>query len=69
MQGYRQETEQKVPVAGAEIARESPAQETLISRTHLFLPHDLPPTKKVSPDFEGPFRQLLKSSAREKNQV
>ena len=26
----------------------SPAQETLISRTHLFLPHDLPPTKKSS---------------------
>ena len=26
----------------------SPARETLISRTHLFLPHDLPPTKKSS---------------------
>ena len=26
----------------------SPAQETLISSTHLFLPHDLPPTKKSS---------------------
>ena len=25
----------------------SPARETLISRTHLFLPHDLPPTKKI----------------------
>jgi hypothetical protein len=25
----------------------SSAQETLISRTHLFLPHDLPPTKKI----------------------
>jgi hypothetical protein len=24
----------------------SPARETLISRTHLFLLHDLPPTKK-----------------------
>ena len=36
------------------------------------LPHDLPPTKIFSPDFEGPFRpscQLSKSSAREKNQV
>ena len=36
------------------------------------LPHDLPPTKKFSPDFEGPFRpsrQLSKSSSREKNQV
>ena len=29
----------------------SPAQETLISRTHLFLPHDLPPTKKSWPTF------------------
>ena len=47
----------------------SPARETLISCTHLFLLHDLPPTKKFSPDFEGPFRQLSKSSAREKNQV
>ena len=47
----------------------SPARETVISRTHLFLPHDLPPTKKISPDFEGPFRQLSKSSTREKNQV
>ena len=50
----------------------SPVQETLISRTHLFLPHDLPPTKDFSPDFEGPFRpsrQLSKSSAYEKNQV
>jgi hypothetical protein len=27
---------------------ESHAWETLISRTHLFLPHDLPPTKKSS---------------------
>ena len=26
----------------------SHARETLISRTHLFLPHDLPPTKKSS---------------------
>ena len=26
----------------------SHAQETLISRTHLFLPHDFPPTKKSS---------------------
>ena len=26
----------------------SHAQETLISRTHLFLPHDIPPTKKSS---------------------
>jgi hypothetical protein len=25
----------------------SPARETLISRTHLFLPHDIPPTKKI----------------------
>jgi hypothetical protein len=25
-----------------------PARETLISSTHLFLPHDLPPTKKSS---------------------
>jgi hypothetical protein len=33
------------------------------------LPHGLPPTKTFSPDFEGPFRQLSKSSAREKNQV
>ena len=24
------------------------ARETLISRTHLFLPHDIPPTKKSS---------------------
>jgi hypothetical protein len=47
----------------------SPARETLISRTHLFLPHDLPQTKTFSPDFEGPFRQLSKSSASEKNQV
>ena len=47
----------------------SPVRETLISRTHLFLPHDLPPTKYFSPDFEGPLRQLSKSSAREKNQV
>jgi hypothetical protein len=39
----------------------SPAREILISRTHLFLLHDLPPTKNFSPDFEGPFRQLLKS--------
>ena len=28
--------------------RGSLPQETLISRTHLFLPHDLPPTKKSS---------------------
>jgi hypothetical protein len=28
-----------------------------------------PPTKFFSPDFEGPFRQLSKSSAREKNQI
>ena len=27
---------------------ESPVRETLISCTHLFLPHDLPPTKKSS---------------------
>ena len=47
----------------------SHARETLISRTHLFLLHDLPPTTKFSPDFEGPFRQLSKSSAHEKNQV
>ena len=47
----------------------SPARETLISRTHLFLPQDLPPTKDFSPDFEGPSRQLSKSSAYEKNQV
>ena len=47
----------------------SPARETLISRTHLFLPHDLPPTKKISSNFEGPFRQLSKSSAREKKKV
>jgi hypothetical protein len=36
------------------------------------LPHDLPPTTKFSPDFEGPFRpsrQLSKSSAREQNQI
>ena len=26
----------------------SPARETLVSRTHLFLPHDLPPNKKFS---------------------
>ena len=26
----------------------SHARETLISRTHLFLPHDIPPTKKSS---------------------
>jgi hypothetical protein len=26
------------------------------------LPHDLPPAKIISPDFEGPFRQLSKSS-------
>jgi hypothetical protein len=37
----------------------SPACETLIS----------PPTQIFSPDFEGPFRQLSKSSAPEKNQV